>query len=88
MSLWVAGWYFAEPVIRLAEDRFTIREPVFKDETSVLHVPVLREGDLTETVVVTVNTKDASADAGKDYVGFFKGRCFSSAFLFSVTYSL
>ena len=62
-----------EPVIKLSDNKYTIREPMFKEETSILQVPVIREGDLSETAVVTINTKDGSADAGKDYNGFFKG---------------
>ena len=46
---------------------------MFEEESSILRVPVIREGDLSETAVVTVNTNDGSADAGKDYNGFFKG---------------
>ncbi|XP_076467569.1 extracellular matrix protein 3-like [Babylonia areolata] len=61
-----------KPIIRLSDDKYTIREPMFKEETTVLKVPILREGDLSETAVVTFNTKDGSADAGKDYNGFFK----------------
>ncbi|KAL8593533.1 hypothetical protein ACOMHN_048747 [Nucella lapillus] len=61
-----------KPVIKLSDDKYTIREPMFKEETTALTVPILREGDLSETAVVTFNTKDGSADAGKDYNGFFK----------------
>ncbi|XP_076446552.1 LOW QUALITY PROTEIN: extracellular matrix protein 3-like [Babylonia areolata] len=61
-----------KPVIQLSDNKYTVREPMFKEETSVLSIPVLREGDLTETAVVTINTKDGSAEAGKDYAGFFK----------------
>ena len=65
----------AEPVIGLSDNKYTVREPMFKEEESFLKVPVIREGDLSETAVVTINTKDGSADAGKDYNGFFKGGC-------------
>ncbi|KAK7098028.1 hypothetical protein V1264_004919 [Littorina saxatilis] len=61
-----------KPIIQLSDNKFTVREPMFKEESSVLRIPVEREGDLSETAVVTVNTKDGSADAGKDYNGFFK----------------
>lgn len=61
-----------KPIIKLADNKFTVREPMFKEEQSILQVPVLREGDLSETAVVSINTKDGSADAGKDYSGFFK----------------
>ena len=62
-------------MIGLSDNKYTVREPMFKEEESFLKVPVIREGDLSETAVVTINTKDGSADAGKDYNGFFKGGC-------------
>lgn len=67
-------WFLSsEPVIKLSDTKYTVKEPMFKEETSTLRVPVIREGDLSETAIVTINTKDGSADAGKDYNGFFKG---------------
>ena len=61
-------------MIELSDNMYTVREPMFREETSLLRVPILREGDLSETAVVTFNTKDGSAEASKDYHGFFKGQ--------------
>ncbi|KAL8573258.1 hypothetical protein ACOMHN_006669 [Nucella lapillus] len=61
-----------KPAIELSASKYTVREPMFPEERSVLKVGVVREGDLTETAVLTLNTKDGSAEASKDYGGFFK----------------
>ena len=67
----------AEPVIGLAESRYTVKEPMFKEESAKLTIPVVRQGDLSQIEVVTINTKDGQANAGKDYNGFFKGLVFA-----------
>ncbi|BFZ14656.1 hypothetical protein BsWGS_17695 [Bradybaena similaris] len=67
-----------QPVIKLSDTKYTVKEPMFKEEASALRVPVIREGDLSETAIVTINTKDGSADAGKDYNGFFKELVFGA----------
>ena len=62
-----------EPVISLSSSTYAVKEPYFPEQQSVLNIPVLRQGDLSETALVTLNTKDGSANAGKDYNGFFRG---------------
>lgn len=64
---------FSGPVIRFDESKYTVFEPMFKGEMEILRIPVIREGDPTETSVVMVHTKDGSAKAGKDYNGLYKG---------------
>ncbi|XP_071087584.1 FRAS1-related extracellular matrix protein 2-like [Haliotis cracherodii] len=59
-------------VVMFEKTKFVVKEPMFKEETSIVKIPVIRVGDVGETAVVTVNTKDGSADAGKDYNGIFK----------------
>ena len=63
-------------MIGLAESRYTVKEPMFKEESSKLTIPVIRKGDLSQIEVVTINTKDGQANAGRDYNGFFKGSLF------------
>ena len=67
-----------EPVITFERTKYVIKEPMFKEETSILRLPVVREGDVSEEATVTVNTRDGSAYAGKDYNGIFKGRVSTS----------
>ncbi|KAK6168396.1 hypothetical protein SNE40_020939 [Patella caerulea] len=61
-----------KPLIRLEKSKYMVKEPMFKEETSILVVKVIREGDQSETCVVSVNTKDGSAESGQDYNGIYK----------------
>ncbi|ESO98011.1 hypothetical protein LOTGIDRAFT_174476 [Lottia gigantea] len=61
-----------KPVIRLKETKYIVKEPMFKEETSIMKVQVIRDGDLSDTSVVSVNTKDGSAESGKDYNPIYK----------------
>ncbi|CAL1537799.1 unnamed protein product, partial [Lymnaea stagnalis] len=66
------------PLIKLSDTRYMVKEPMFKEEKSYLKIPVLREGDLSQTAIVSINTKDGSAMAGADYSGFFKELVFGT----------
>ena len=63
----------AESVIKFAERRFTVREPELSGETRILSIPVIRVGDTSKVAIVRVHTRDGTAKAGRDYVGFSNG---------------
>ncbi|XP_012944319.2 FRAS1-related extracellular matrix protein 2, partial [Aplysia californica] len=67
-----------QPVIKLSASSYSVKEPLFQEQFTSVTIPVLREGDLSETAIVTLNTKDGSANAGKDYNGFFKELTFEA----------
>ena len=56
-----------ESIIKFPETRFSVNEPLSEDEVSTVRIPVIRMGDLTQTSVVRVFTKDGSAKSGMDY---------------------
>lgn len=65
--------YQTDPVIKMSDSKYIVREPMFKEEISRLQIPVVRLGDLSQTVIVTMDTMDDSASAGIDYVPIFTG---------------
>ncbi|XP_033631977.1 extracellular matrix protein 3-like [Asterias rubens] len=54
-------------VIKFPETRFSVNEPLSEDDVSTVTIPVIRMGDLSQTSVVRVFTKDGSAKSGVDY---------------------
>ncbi|XP_059153308.1 extracellular matrix protein 3-like [Physella acuta] len=66
------------PLIKLAERRFSVKEPMFKGEVNYLKIPVIRKGDVSQTAIVTINSKDVTATSGKDYMGFFQELVFKT----------
>ena len=63
----------AESVIMFGETRFVIREPLSVDRVTRVAIPVVRVGDTSHPAVVRVYTRDGTARAAKDYIGFSKG---------------
>ena len=55
------------------EMRFVIREPLSIDRVTRVTLPVVRLGDTSLPAVVRVYTRDGTARAAKDYIGFSKG---------------
>ncbi|KAH9519929.1 FRAS1- extracellular matrix protein 2 [Bulinus truncatus] len=66
------------PVIKLSDTKYVVREPMFKEETSRLQIPVIRLGDLSQTIIVTLDTADDTALAGSDYTPIFTELVFGS----------
>ena len=67
--------YFAisEPVIKFEKTKYSVKEPFEYGELAYVRIPVARYGDLSQTSVVRVHTKDGSAKAGRDYNRISKG---------------
>ncbi|XP_013782373.1 extracellular matrix protein 3-like, partial [Limulus polyphemus] len=61
-----------KPVIKFEKNRFNVKEPRNPDDVTIVEIPVVRRGDLSETSHVRVHTKDGSAKSGKDYIPFSK----------------
>lgn len=55
------------PIIKFPETRFTVSEPLDPEGVTIVHIPVIRMGDTSQTSVVRVYTKDGSAKSGIDY---------------------
>ncbi len=54
-------------VIKFPTTRFNVNEPLSEDDVSTVRIEVIRMGDLSQTSVVRVFTKDGSAKSGVDY---------------------
>lgn len=67
--------YFAisEPVIKFENNKYSVKEPFEYGELAYVRIPVARYGDLSQTSVVRVHTKDGSAKSGRDYNRVSKG---------------
>ena len=76
----MSSFLLTESVIRFAEKRYSVGEPEFSGETRILSVPVLRGGDTSRVSIVRVHTRDGTAKAGKDYIGFSKGTSHSGLY--------
>ena len=62
-----------ESIIKFTEKRYTVREPVISGQTRILSIPVIRLGDTSKVAIVSVYTRDGTARAGRDYIGFSHG---------------
>ncbi|XP_023241151.1 extracellular matrix protein 3-like [Centruroides sculpturatus] len=61
-----------KPVIKFNKTRISIKEPQKSDDVAIVHIPVVRLGDLSKTSIVRVHTKDGSAKSGFDYLPLSK----------------
>ena len=70
-------------MIKFNQLRLKVNEPEFVGEVAILKVPVVRVGDVSQTSVVRVHTKDGTAKSGTDYAGFSKRKQFVNLSCFS-----
>nr|CAB3247089.1 FRAS1-related extracellular matrix protein 2 [Phallusia mammillata] len=56
-----------KPIIEFARTNFEITEPETEDDISIVQIPVVRRGDLSQASEVRVYTKDGNALSGRDY---------------------
>ncbi|XP_013413797.1 FRAS1-related extracellular matrix protein 2-like [Lingula anatina] len=63
-----------KPIIKFERTKYSVNEPMFSGEIATVEIPVVRLGDLSQTSIVRVHTKDGSAKSGpgNDYHGFSK----------------
>ncbi|XP_037070695.1 extracellular matrix protein 3-like, partial [Pollicipes pollicipes] len=66
------------PLIKLESARLRVTEPLGPDEPASVRVAVVRLGDLSQTAVTRLYTRDGSARAGLDYHGVSKELEFSA----------
>lgn len=59
-------------VIKFNITRISIKEPQKSDDVAIVHIPVIRLGDLSKASIVRVHTKDGSANSGSDYLPLSK----------------
>ena len=65
---------FSEPDIGFRVRRLNIKEPKKGGKAKLLNVSVMRSGDLSQTSIVTLYTRDSNARSGIDYNGQSKGK--------------
>lgn len=66
-----------KPVIKFENNKYSVKEPFEYGELAYVRIPVARYGDLSQTSVVRVHTKDGSAKSGRDYNRVSKELVFS-----------
>ncbi|XP_004680391.1 PREDICTED: FRAS1-related extracellular matrix protein 2 [Condylura cristata] len=59
--------FLPEAIIKFGETKFSISEPKEPGQSSVVKIPVIRQGDTSKVSIVRVHTKDGSAISGEDY---------------------
>ncbi|XP_074087677.1 FRAS1-related extracellular matrix protein 3 [Macrotis lagotis] len=56
-----------KPIIKFSKIKYSVQEPQHSRKTTVLKIPVVRQGDTSQVSVVRTHTKDGSATSGEDY---------------------
>ncbi|XP_067004109.2 FRAS1-related extracellular matrix protein 2 [Anabrus simplex] len=57
------------PLIGFRKNRVVVNEPRMPISPVFVWIPVIRQGDLSQSAVIHVYTKDGSAKSGEDYIG-------------------
>jgi len=84
--------HFAEPIIGFAQTTYEVVEPENEDDETIVRIPVVRKGDLSQASVVRAYTKDGNARSGRDYTPVSKGEwgvaCFCILFIFTTRWEI